>query len=109
MSFAINRRSFVLGSAALAAQAAIPGISLAQLLKGGTLPTVDTLKVRVLTDSSYDTPRAGTSMWVQVRRTPFTSQTDFRKTLHNEWGLALALESRIGSDTRNLLDRKSVV
>src|SRR5580765_1941981 len=28
---------------------------------------------------------------------------DFRKTLHNEWGLSLALESRIGGDTRNLL------
>ena len=103
MSLAMNRRSFVLGSAALAAQFALPGVSLAQLLKGGALPTVDSLKVRVLTDSSYDTPRAGSSKWVKVTRTPFTSTSDFRKTLHNEWGLALALESRIGTDTRNLL------
>ena len=103
MSFAINRRSFVLGSAALAAQFALPTLTRAQVVKGGGVPTVDRLKVRVLTDSSYDTPRAGTSKWVKVTRTPFTSATDFRKTLHNEWGLALGLESQIGNETRTLL------
>jgi 7,8-dihydropterin-6-yl-methyl-4-(beta-D-ribofuranosyl)aminobenzene 5'-phosphate synthase len=103
MSFAANRRTFVLGSAAFAAQFALPQSGVAQLLKGSTVPTVDSLKVKVLTDSSYDTPRAGTSKWVKVTRAPFTSLTDFRKTLHNEWGLSLALESRVGTDTRNLL------
>lgn len=103
MSHIATRRSFVLGSAALAAQFALPGIGLAQLLKGNAVPTIEGLKIRVLTDSSYDTPRPGTSKWVKVTRAPFTSQSDFRKTLHNEWGLSLALESRIGTDTRNIL------
>jgi 7,8-dihydropterin-6-yl-methyl-4-(beta-D-ribofuranosyl)aminobenzene 5'-phosphate synthase len=101
MPFSLNRRSFVLASTAFAAQFALPHAGRAQqVIK---VPTVDALKVKVITDSSYDTPRAGTSKWVKVTRAPFTSQSDFRKTLHNEWGLALALESRIGGDTRNLL------
>ena len=98
-----HRRQFILGSAALAAQFGFVRSGLAQLLKGSAVPVVDSLVVKVLTDSSYDTPRAGTSKWVKVRRVPFISTSDFRKALHNEWGLSLALESRIGGDTRNLL------
>ena len=41
--------------------------------------------------------------WIKVKRNGFISQTDFRKALHSEWGLSLALESRVGADTRNLL------
>ena len=103
MSHMPYRRQFILGSAALAAQFGFARLGLAQLLKGSTVPVVDSLVVKVITDSSYDTPRAGTSKWVKVKRAPFTSTTDFRKTLHNEWGLSLALESRIGGDTRNML------
>jgi len=98
-----SRRRFVLGSAAAAAACGLPRIALAQAPKIAPVPAVDTLVIKVLTDSSYDTPRAGTSKWVKVKRTSFISTTNYRKALHNEWGLALALESRIGSDTRNLL------
>jgi 7,8-dihydropterin-6-yl-methyl-4-(beta-D-ribofuranosyl)aminobenzene 5'-phosphate synthase len=97
------RRRFVLGSAALLAQFGLMRASIAEMLKPGAVPTVDSLSIKVLTDSSYDTPRVGASKWVKVKRTPFISPTDFRKALHNEWGLALALESRIGQSTRNLL------
>jgi 7,8-dihydropterin-6-yl-methyl-4-(beta-D-ribofuranosyl)aminobenzene 5'-phosphate synthase len=100
MPFTLDRRTFVLASTAFAAQFALPHASRAQTVK---VPTVDALKVKVITDSSYDTPRAGSSKWVKVTRAPFTSTSDYRKTLHNEWGLALALESKIGADTRNLL------
>src|SRR3954471_20840339 len=88
MPFTISRRTFVLATTGFAAQFALPHASRAQQVK---VPTVDSLKVKVITDSSYDTPRAGTSKWVKVTRVPFNSQSDFRKTLHNEWGLALAL------------------
>jgi 7,8-dihydropterin-6-yl-methyl-4-(beta-D-ribofuranosyl)aminobenzene 5'-phosphate synthase len=40
---------------------------------------------------------------VKTRRVGLVSPYDIRKTLHNEWGLALALESRIGGDTRQIL------
>jgi len=98
-----DRRQFVLASAALLAQWGLARSVLAQSAKPLAVPTVDSLSIKVLTDSSYDTPRAGTSKWVKVKRTAFISATDFRKSLHNEWGLSLSLESRIGADTRNLM------
>ena len=98
-----QRRQFVLGSAALFAQFGLMRSVLADTLKPGAVPTVDSLSIKVITDSSYDTPRPGTSKWVKVNRTPFISRDDYRKALHNEWGLALALESRSGGATRNLL------
>jgi 7,8-dihydropterin-6-yl-methyl-4-(beta-D-ribofuranosyl)aminobenzene 5'-phosphate synthase len=67
------------------------------------VPVVDSLSVRVLVDSSYDTPRAPASTVVKVRRSPFTSAANYRKVLHNEWGLALALESRLRGDARRIM------
>lgn len=97
------RRRFVLGSTALFVQAGLARSAVADILRPATVPTVDSLSVKVLTDSSYDTPRPGTSKWVKIKRSPLMSATDYRKALHNEWGLSLALESRIGGDTRNLM------
>ena len=101
----LRRRQFVLASAAALAQLGLPRAAFpqSQLAKPGAVPAVDSLLIRVLTDSSYDTPRPTTSKWVKVTRAPTNSRTDYRKALHNEWGLALNLESRIGADTRNLL------
>lgn len=97
-----TRRDFILSAAALATPFTLPSPVRAQ---SSTLkvPTVDSLTIRVITDSTYDTPRAGGNKWVKVRRTGLVSPVDIRKTLHNEWGLSLALESRIGNETRNLL------
>jgi 7,8-dihydropterin-6-yl-methyl-4-(beta-D-ribofuranosyl)aminobenzene 5'-phosphate synthase len=99
----VTRRQFVLASAALVAQLSLARSAFAEFLRPEAVPTVDSLGIKVLTDSSYDTPRPGTSKWVKVKRTPFISTSDYRKALHNEWGLALALESRMGADTRNLM------
>ena len=98
-----TRRQFVLGSAAMLSQAGVLSQAAAQLLKPAAVPTVDELTIKVLTDSSYDTPRVGTNKWVKISRAPFISPNDYRKALHNEWGLALALESKIGNDQRKLL------
>ncbi|TRZ64325.1 MAG: MBL fold metallo-hydrolase [Rhodocyclaceae bacterium] len=98
-----NRRHFILGSVAMLANVGLSRSVLATVLEAGRVPTVDGLTIKVLTDSSYDTPRPGSNKWVKIKRTPFISPTDYRKALHNEWGLAMALESRAGSDTRNLL------
>ena len=108
MSADLRRRRILLGAAgaALAPLAPFPVLAQAPGGQGATLasvPTVDSLVIRVLTDSSYDTPRAGGSKWVKTRRAGLVSPRDVRKTLHNEWGLSLALESRIGGDTRHLL------
>lgn len=104
MSLNPRRRSFVLGSAAAAALAQLgyPGRAFAQGGRLASVPTVDSLAVRVITDSSYDTPRVGQSKWVKTRRAGLVSTRDPLKTLHNEWGLALALESRMGGETRQI-------
>jgi len=105
MTVDLRRRHVVLGSATAAALAQL-GLARSAFAQSGRLssvPTVDSLAVRVLTDSSYDTPRVGTSKWVKTRRAGLVSPVDVTKTLHNEWGLALALESRIGGDARQIL------
>jgi len=99
----MNRRQFVLASSALLSQCGLVRSAFAQLGKPLVVPTVDSVTIKVLTDSSYDTPRPGTSKWVKVRRASLSSAADYRKVLHNEWGLSLSLESRIGADTRNLM------
>jgi 7,8-dihydropterin-6-yl-methyl-4-(beta-D-ribofuranosyl)aminobenzene 5'-phosphate synthase len=99
---AIRRRELLLGSAALAAPAFMVS-SAAQSSAQLTVPVVDRLTVKVLTDSSYDTPRPTSSPWVKVRRTALAAPGDFRKTLHNEWGLALALQSQAGKETLDLM------
>jgi 7,8-dihydropterin-6-yl-methyl-4-(beta-D-ribofuranosyl)aminobenzene 5'-phosphate synthase len=98
----LRRRNLLLASASLAALGASRGV-FAQSARLSSVPSVDSLAVRVLTDSSYDTPRVGTSKWVKTRRAGLVSPTDPRKTLHNEWGLALALESRMGGESRQIL------
>jgi 7,8-dihydropterin-6-yl-methyl-4-(beta-D-ribofuranosyl)aminobenzene 5'-phosphate synthase len=103
MTFETTRRRFVLGSAAMLAQLGLARSAIAGFLKPGAVSTVDSLSIKVLTDSSYDTPRPGTSKWIKIKRFPLQSPADFRKVLHNEWGLSLALESRVGGDTRNLM------
>jgi 7,8-dihydropterin-6-yl-methyl-4-(beta-D-ribofuranosyl)aminobenzene 5'-phosphate synthase len=97
----LSRREFVVGSGAMLALSGMAwtGMGRAAVLE---VPAVDSLVVKILTDSSYDTPKPPAHKLVRVRRTPFTVAPSL-KTLHNEWGLAIALESKIGADTRNLM------
>lgn len=101
----VRRRNFVLGSATALAlsQLGIARSAFAQSARLSSVPTVDNLIIRVLTDSSYDTPRVEQSKWVKTRRVGLVSPTDVRKTLHNEWGLALNLESRMGGEARHMM------
>jgi 7,8-dihydropterin-6-yl-methyl-4-(beta-D-ribofuranosyl)aminobenzene 5'-phosphate synthase len=99
----MHRRQVLLGSAALASQWGCMCSAWAQSTGTLTVPVIDRLTVKVLTDSSYDTPRPTSSPWVKVRRTGISASGDYRKTLHNEWGLALALESQAGNETRNYM------
>jgi 7,8-dihydropterin-6-yl-methyl-4-(beta-D-ribofuranosyl)aminobenzene 5'-phosphate synthase len=105
MGIDLRRRNIVFGSATAAALAPLgfAGSAFASSNRLASVPTVDSLTVRVITDSSYDTPKVGQSKWVKTRRAGLVSPYDIRKTLHNEWGLALALESRIGDQKRQIL------
>src|ERR1019366_4360090 len=99
---AIQRRTMLLGCAAFASPGLGLGLARAQSTLPMTVPVVDRLNIKVLVDSSYDTPRPTSSPWVKVRRTGLAAPGDYRRTLHNEWGLALALESQAGDQTRHL-------
>lgn len=105
MSIDLGRRKLILGSATAAALAQF-GIARSALASSGRLasvPVVDSLVIRVITDSAYDTPKVGQSKWVKTRRAGLVSPYDIRKTLHNEWGLALQLESSLGGESRQIL------
>lgn len=102
MNSASSRRRFVLASTAFFAIGALPRAASPQS-RALQVPPVDSVAVRVLVDSSYDTPRAPASTVVKVRRSPIMSAANYRKALHNEWGLALAIESRRAGETRNLM------
>jgi 7,8-dihydropterin-6-yl-methyl-4-(beta-D-ribofuranosyl)aminobenzene 5'-phosphate synthase len=97
-----TRRTFLLATAAGAAQCALPRLAWSST-RLESVPSVDSLAVTVITDSSYDTPRIESNKWVKVKRSGFYSKSDFRRALHNEWGLALALESTRGGDTRRFM------
>ena len=70
------------------------------------VPVVDRLAVRVVTDSYHHAfERSGTVGPVQVQRLGFAvaPRTPPRRTLQNEWGLALHVESTRGEQTRQVL------
>ena len=65
-------------------------------------PLVDKLSIRVLVDSSFDLffrPAQLNGVTIQ----PPPRMPDFRRTLHNEWGLSLWLESQRAADQRTLM------
>lgn len=100
----LSRRYFVFGSACFLAQAGLWRPTFGQPAKLSAVPVVDSVTVKVLVDQSYDTPRVGASKWVKVKRMPpYVPAGNVRRVLHNQWGLSLALESRIGRDTRDLM------
>lgn len=102
MSAYLGRRMFVFGSAAFLTQMTMFRRAFGQALSSGNVPTVDTLTITVVMDSSHDIfLRAPTPKAVRIRRTPGVE--DWRKTLHNQWGLSLALESKAGNETRRVL------
>jgi 7,8-dihydropterin-6-yl-methyl-4-(beta-D-ribofuranosyl)aminobenzene 5'-phosphate synthase len=102
MSAYLGRRLFVVGSAAFLTQLALFRRATAQPLVAAKVPTVDSLTITVLMDNFHDIfLRAPAPKAVRIRRAP--AADDWRKTLHNQFGLSLALESRAGSDTRRTL------
>ncbi len=102
MSAYLGRRLFVVGSAAFLTQLALFRRATGQPLAAAKVPTVDSLTITVLMDSSHDIfLKPAAPKWVRVRRTP--SVDDWRRTLHNQWGLSLGLESKAGAETRRVL------
>jgi 7,8-dihydropterin-6-yl-methyl-4-(beta-D-ribofuranosyl)aminobenzene 5'-phosphate synthase len=100
----LARRDFLKGSAALAGAAAAGAFSCVEIASAAPIevPTVDKLSIKVLVDSSFDLffkpKQAG-----GVSIAPAPRSADFQKSLHNEWGLSLWLESEAGGVQRTLM------
>ncbi|HEX2114610.1 MAG TPA: MBL fold metallo-hydrolase [Alphaproteobacteria bacterium] len=105
MTDELCRRAFLKNSAALAGSALIGGdVIHAHAANAAPIevPVVDRLIVRVLLDSSHDIFLGAQQVnGVEIQRARGAS--DFRRSLHNQWGLSLLLESQRAAEPRTLL------
>ena len=103
MSDAIKRREFLKTTVALAG--AVAAGPLGGKIANATpiqVPTIDRLTVNVLVDSSNDFFFKPSQLHgVSIR--PGPRAADFRRTLHNQWGLSLFLQSQRDSEQRDLM------
>jgi 7,8-dihydropterin-6-yl-methyl-4-(beta-D-ribofuranosyl)aminobenzene 5'-phosphate synthase len=102
MSDSKRRREFLKASVAFAGAAG--GLNCIELARAAAIqvPVVDKLTVNVLVDSSHDwffKPSEVHGVSIQ----PGSRAADFRRTLHNQWGLSLLLESQRASEQRDLM------
>ena len=97
------------GSVAMLAAGGLFGARVAQarsLDSPAAVPVVDKLSVRVVTDSyhhAFEPSRAYGPVQVQRLGFAVAPRTPPRRTLQNEWGLALHLESTRGDEARQVL------
>lgn len=103
MARAFGRREFLRASALLGGAAAIGSLP-GRVVAAGTIeaPIIDKLVVRVLVDSSFD----NFARPAQVNGVSVASSLrggDYRRSLHNEWGLSLWLEPQRGGEQRTLM------
>jgi 7,8-dihydropterin-6-yl-methyl-4-(beta-D-ribofuranosyl)aminobenzene 5'-phosphate synthase len=104
MTDAIGRREFLKASAAFAGAAAAGGFGCVEIASAAPIqaPVVDKLTIRVLVDSSHDLffrPNQAHGVSIQ----PAPRPADFRRTLHNQWGLSLYLQSQRGDEQRTIM------
>ncbi len=105
MAGTLDRRGFLRASAAFATSAAA-GFSCIEVARAAPVevPTVDTLSLRVLIDSAHDQfLKPATVQGVRHQPPGNGRGADYRKVLHNQWGLSLFAESKAGDDARAIL------
>ena len=104
MTDRLRRRDFLKASAAFAGAAAAGGFTCVEIASAAPIqaPVVDRLAVRVLIDGSFDSFfRPGKVNGVSVEPAP--RRQDYRRSLHNQWGLSLFLELQRASEQRNVM------
>jgi 7,8-dihydropterin-6-yl-methyl-4-(beta-D-ribofuranosyl)aminobenzene 5'-phosphate synthase len=106
MSDGVGRRDFLKASAAVLGTAACAHGLEAHLHAARAapvkVPEVDSLSIRILIDSAHDLflkPQKVGGVEMQRAR----GGSDFRRILHNQWGLSLLLESGLGGEARTTL------
>jgi 7,8-dihydropterin-6-yl-methyl-4-(beta-D-ribofuranosyl)aminobenzene 5'-phosphate synthase len=100
----IKRREFLKASAAIAAASAAGGFSCIEIASAAPIspPVVDRVSVRVLVDGANNLfLRPGKVGGATIEPPP--RAPDYRRTLHNQWGLSLYVESSAGSAQRTIM------
>ena len=100
----IKRREFLKASAALAAASAAGGFGCVEIAGAAPIkpPVVDRVSMRVLIDGSYNLfLRPTTVSGVKIEPPPRTS--DYRRAIHNQWGLSLFIQSDGGGEQHALM------
>jgi 7,8-dihydropterin-6-yl-methyl-4-(beta-D-ribofuranosyl)aminobenzene 5'-phosphate synthase len=106
MAIPAHRRDLLKGALALGGVAALgPAMRLSQAAAQAAplqVPAVDRLSVRVVLDSAHDIFLAPNKIKdVAIERAGRTAE--WRRTLHNQWGLSLLMESSRGTENRTVL------
>ena len=100
----LKRRDFLKASAAFAAASAAGGFDCIEIASAAPIqpPVVDEVAIRVLVDGSYNLfLRPGQFSNIKVEPAP--RQPDFKRTLHNQWGLSLLIDSKSGAEQHTVM------
>ena len=100
---ALKRRDFLKASAAFAAASAASGFWCVEFASAAPIqaPMVDRLSVRVLIDGAYNLfLRPGEVQGVKIEPPP---RADYRRAIHNQWGLSLFLESQHAGEQHTVM------
>ncbi len=106
MSDGLRRRDVLKASAAFAAAAAAGGFSCVEIASAAPIevPVVDKLAMRVIVDSSHDQFLKPATVGGVAHQPPGSGRgADYRKVLHNQWGLSLFLESQRAGEPRTIM------
>jgi 7,8-dihydropterin-6-yl-methyl-4-(beta-D-ribofuranosyl)aminobenzene 5'-phosphate synthase len=99
-----KRREFLKGSAAIAAASAAGGFSCIEIASAAPIspPVVDRVALRVLVDGANNLfLRPGEVNGVKIEPPP--RGQDYRRTLHNQWGLSLYLVSSVRNEQHTVM------
>ena len=100
----LKRRDFLKATASFAAASAAGGFGCVEIASAAPIqaPVVDRVSVRVVIDGAYNLfLRPGEVKGVKIERPP--RESDYRRAIHNEWGLSLFIELQRAAEQRNIM------
>src|SRR4051812_34279025 len=106
MDDTLKRREFLKGSLALAGATAANGFACIEIASAAPIevPTIDKLAIQVLIDSGHDQFLRPSQVNGVAHQPPGSGRgADFRKVLHNQWGLSLFMESQRATEARTIM------